>query len=738
MKINTFKLFMVIFLCVTIVQAINADTFEDDFSDPNPAAWHKNSDSWGFTYYPDNPDWKVYKYDGLNASSTYIKNYSWSNAEIEVHCIPKSWYTRQGVIFRYQDENNYLNFGIRHRSGSPFLEFTKTVNGSRTILQEADLIIETPLVFDLKIVMHNTIFTCYYKNREIPGSDYIRVFDCEVIDPLFSDGRVGFFCDGSPQYFDYIKVVGTSSNTPTPTRTPTRTPTSGNTPTRTPTPVHTSTPIPTYTPTPVHTSTPIPTYTPTPPSTMTPTSTSTSAQTGTPTRTPTQTPTPSECEETGVEIWMPSHHFNPGDICACNAIVCNADGITLSGFPLFVILDVYGQYFFAPGFNEFDYYSQSFQTGKNTVVVIPEFIWPSNTGSADNIVWYGALTSPQITYIYGKLGTFTFGWSDSNQHGWFIEEIDDLGIGLGEVSSMAISDYDNPHIGYHDPTEKKVKYATKHSSQWNIQDIDGYDAISNSTSIDLDSEGFAHIAYSYYLNTFDAELKYAHQDQYGWNVETIDDNGGKGCEIKIFNDYPHILHQSDGAVKYCYLDQTGWHHEIVQDRIKPGTSALCIDDDGIAHICYSLQEANIFKYAYRNEEGWQIQVVKDNLSIGGASLDVFNNKVIISFIDANTASLTIATYDSVNWSFEILANDAQNLTSLSIDKSGYIHIAFIKLVETFYDTDVYYIFEDSQGWHTESVEEGINRPNHCSLALDENDNVYVSFTGGTLKYARRY
>ncbi len=113
---------------------------------------------------------------------------------------------------------------------------------------------------------------------------------------------------------------------------------------------------------------------------------------------------------------MPSHIFYGGDLCNCRARVCNMDGEVIRGYPLFVILDVYGSYFFAPSFNtEFDHYLErypEFPPGETMVEVLGNFNWPENVGGASGIIWYGALTDPEIKDIYGEWSAFEFGWAE--------------------------------------------------------------------------------------------------------------------------------------------------------------------------------------------------------------------------------------------------------------------------------------------------------------------------------------
>ncbi len=206
--------------------------------------------------------------------------------------------------------------------------------------------------------------------------------------------------------------------TPTPTWTPqmTFTPTA---PTYTPTPTPTEmTPTftPTYTPViPTNTPTPTPTaptYTPTPsPTSPTFTPTATPGD-GTATPSPTMTP---PCTQLGVTLEMPAEEFSEGDRCFLTAWICNDSYSTISGHPLFVILDVYGSYWFGPSWRSMeegiDFYSDDYEPGITQVTVIPEFNWPANVGSASEIVFWGAMTDPGITELFGTHSMVTFGWN---------------------------------------------------------------------------------------------------------------------------------------------------------------------------------------------------------------------------------------------------------------------------------------------------------------------------------------
>lgn len=85
----------------------------------------------------------------------------------------------------------------------------------------------------------------------------------------------------------------------------------------------------------------------------------------------------------------------------------------MTGYPLFVVLDVYGNYYFAPSFSSFDSYLDdypSFPEGLAEIQVLPQFEWPAGAGSADSIIWYAAFTDPSMSELFGTMSSWTFGW----------------------------------------------------------------------------------------------------------------------------------------------------------------------------------------------------------------------------------------------------------------------------------------------------------------------------------------
>ena len=173
-------------------------------------------------------------------------------------------------------------------------------------------------------------------------------------------------------------------------------PCNGEEPTATPS-------TPTLTPTPTPTS---PTSTPTPPITATPT-----PPEGSPT--PENTPTPQECNDLGVEIWMPSYDLGPGDDCAIHAILCNPSVLTYNDIPLFVILEIESTYYFAPDFSDYgNIMIDRLEPGPRTEIIIDTFQWPSDVGSYSGVNVYGAMTDEQVSKLFGNFDVKSFGWHE--------------------------------------------------------------------------------------------------------------------------------------------------------------------------------------------------------------------------------------------------------------------------------------------------------------------------------------
>jgi hypothetical protein len=86
--------------------------------------------------------------------------------------------------------------------------------------------------------------------------------------------------------------------------------------------------------------------------------------------------------------------------------------------PLFVVLDVYGSYYFWPSWThydppaspEIDYREELLEIGVRELSIIDPFPWPDAGGPVEGILFHGALLTPDMTGIYGEMDSVEWGY----------------------------------------------------------------------------------------------------------------------------------------------------------------------------------------------------------------------------------------------------------------------------------------------------------------------------------------
>ncbi|MBN1878869.1 hypothetical protein JW823_02065, partial [bacterium] len=139
--------------------------------------------------------------------------------------------------------------------------------------------------------------------------------------------------------------------------------------------------------------------------------------TNTPTPTsppPTATPTSTECDWLGTELEMSqTEPYQAGNTFWLQVHVCNNTGSDMMDVPTAVLLGVYGQYWFWPGWEmTFDYMMKDYEMGLTSFYALEPFTWPTVSGTVAGLEFYSALLTPQMDNIIGEFGYVTFGYSD--------------------------------------------------------------------------------------------------------------------------------------------------------------------------------------------------------------------------------------------------------------------------------------------------------------------------------------
>ncbi|HPQ40686.1 MAG TPA: hypothetical protein PLV45_09965, partial [bacterium] len=143
-----------------------------------------------------------------------------------------------------------------------------------------------------------------------------------------------------------------------------------------------------------------PTHTPTP----TPTGT---GEPPTPTETP--SPTPTGGDAFILDLRLNQSTFNAGDLFLLELDITRA-GSTVT-VDQYLILDVYGMFFYAPGWSEIpDFETLTYYDGYQETTEIFNFTWPSVQGHASDLRFYVGCLYSGTADLIGNIDMEVFGY----------------------------------------------------------------------------------------------------------------------------------------------------------------------------------------------------------------------------------------------------------------------------------------------------------------------------------------
>lgn len=279
--------------------------------------------------------------------------------------------------------------------------------------------------------------------------------------------------------------------------------------------------------------------------------------------------------------------------------------------------------------------------------------------------------------------------------------------------------------------------------QWNIETIDTAGIWSNSqlyfgTSMQLDSNGYPHIAYCEITSNWDqAVLKYAKWNGQRFVLETITStstgNIGYYSSLALDNsDNPYIscYDRDDGNLVFYYKSGGIWTRDVVDSTGNVGRwTSLRLDSNCRPHISYTDETNTNIKYAYYDGSSWQIQTVG---SFGGNScgtslvLDTNNHPHITYPATTIYIHLNYAYYDGSTWTI-VTVDDTSTLMgmlpSIDLDSSGYPHISYLDC-QNEYLREAHY--NGIRFVKTTIATEDVSG-NFSSNILDSNDNEFIAY-----------
>ncbi len=152
--------------------------------------------------------------------------------------------------------------------------------------------------------------------------------------------------------------------------------------------------------------------------TVTPTATLSPTQSPAPTVTPTPVVSPSPSPsasptpgpQPGVDLDLTRNIFREGDHFLLKANIF-IESQPENDLYLWVFLDVYGSYWFGPGWTQDpDWYDPGIESGYHSETIL-DFIWPAVSDSAEGLAFWGAVLDSQSMEIIGQYDRVEFQYS---------------------------------------------------------------------------------------------------------------------------------------------------------------------------------------------------------------------------------------------------------------------------------------------------------------------------------------
>jgi hypothetical protein len=175
---------------------------------------------------------------------------------------------------------------------------------------------------------------------------------------------------------------------------------------------------------------------------------------------------------------------------------------------------------------------------------------------------------------------------------------------VGTGVSLELDGEGNPRVGYHDSTNAAVKYTWLGPSGWTSETVEGeLGTAGGCVSLALAKQAPYTPHVSYYAHEPYYDLKYAWRGGTSWVSETVDSywNVGQSSSLELDpNGYPHISYRDslEEDLKYAWWTGSGWGVRVVDSAGEVGRySSLALDSRGNAHISYHDWINGDLKYA---------------------------------------------------------------------------------------------------------------------------------------------
>jgi len=334
-------------------------------------------------------------------------------------------------------------------------------------------------------------------------------------------------------------------------------------------------------------------------------------------------------------------------------------------------------------------------------------------------------------------------YSDS---GWWTEFADCAGIDYS--TSVALDSQGLAHVAYYSDQFEQLKYARElpgKEPRWNCEVVDSGWGLGyyNSLEIGLDATGGIHICY---YSSLDG-LRYACQRDGSWQIEVIDPAGGPHCSLAVdVWGRPHVVYGdwANDDLHHAVRSPQGWARVIVDSAGRVGWDpSIAVDPYGSPHIAYASYDGPgdwTLKYARLDRGLWRVETVDPSADTGTLSSIALDGdgRVHITYYDISRLALKYAVQSPAGgWLFETVDSSgwAGENSSLRLDSNGRPRAAYFDHA----GEDLKYAARLDGVWHIERVDQPGIVGWYASLALDALDLANISYidrTHSCLKFAQ--
>jgi chitodextrinase len=236
-------------------------------------------------------------------------------------------------------------------------------------------------------------------------------------------------------------------------------------------------------------------------------------------------------------------------------------------------------------------------------------------------------------------------WYAHDQDGaWYSEKVQEGNTGLWP--SLALSAGGSPQVAYYGNARENLRYASHDGADWQTESIETSGLVGAYPSMDLDSNGYPHVAYQYYGWPEVYTLRHAYFDGAEWITETVDSAPPSGTLRYISmaidsQDQPQIAYFAGGELRYALHNGTHWTTETVAGPQAGYYASLALDEHGYPHISHWDYAQRELKHTYSNGTDWFSEIIYQSGSIeemGGntaLAIDSFGQPHISYFVHAN-------------------------------------------------------------------------------------------------------